>query len=295
MDVKPAAARRERAAKRAVTEGIAATHLRRQFDGSFGEETAERFLTSNYDQFVGRRTIPKYLPLLAERFARQRLHALAKFEGHITDGKPAVLFLCVHNVGRSQMAMVPSSAAEGVEQEHEEPVLSRFVGPVPGLSDLAFDQFDAPGESGQTHDIEGLPAEGVVAPALVARPLLELLGVPLAQPGSPLSDPTPRPVVVHRPRCSHRPCPPLPAPPGCSAHSERLCADAPRGSAREPGANHGRGPSCEATADPGRPTRVPCERADSSCRSVEHVRTRIDGHDSPYATGVRVMASSYSE
>ncbi|WP_406490306.1 three-helix bundle dimerization domain-containing protein [Streptomyces phaeochromogenes] len=261
MDVKPAAARRERAAKRAVTEGTAATHLRRQFDGTFGEETAERFLTSNYDQFVGRRTIPKYLPLLAERFARQRLHALAKFEGHITDGKPAVLFLCVHNAGRSQMAMVPSSAAEGVEQEHEEPVLSRFVGPVPGLSDLAFDQFDAPGESGQTHDIEGLPAEGVVAPALVARPLLELLGVP----------------------------------PGRSAHSERLCADAPRGSAREPGANHGRGPSCEATADPGRPTRVPCERADSSCRSVEHVRTRIDGHDSPYATGVRVMTSSYSE
>ena len=51
----------------------------------------------------------------------------------------------------------------------------------------------------------------------------------------------------------------------------------------------------EATADPGRPTRVPCERADNSCRSVEHVRTRIDGHDSPYATGVRVMASSYSE
>ncbi|WP_405958894.1 three-helix bundle dimerization domain-containing protein [Streptomyces phaeochromogenes] len=114
--------------------------MRRQFDGTFGEETAKRFLTSNYDPFVGRRTIPKYLPLLAERFARQRLHALAKFEGHITDGKPAVLFLCVHNAGRSQMGMVPSSAAEGVEQEHEEPVLSRFVGPVPGLSDLAFDQ-----------------------------------------------------------------------------------------------------------------------------------------------------------
>ncbi|MGW0762403.1 arsenate reductase ArsC [Streptomyces sp. NPDC002814] len=83
----------------------AATHLGREFDGTFGEETIERFLNSSYDQFAGRSTIPNYLPLLAERFARQRLHALAKVEGHITDGKPVVLFLCVHNAGRSQMAM----------------------------------------------------------------------------------------------------------------------------------------------------------------------------------------------
>ncbi|MFI6624715.1 arsenate reductase ArsC [Streptomyces sp. NPDC050528] len=83
----------------------AATHLRRQFDGTFGEETIERFLHSSYDQFANRSTIPNYLPLLAERFARQRLHALAKVEGHITDGKPVVLFLCVHNAGRSQMAL----------------------------------------------------------------------------------------------------------------------------------------------------------------------------------------------
>ncbi|GEC08969.1 putative arsenate reductase ArsC [Streptomyces spinoverrucosus] len=83
----------------------AATNLRREFDGTFGQETIERFLTSSYDQFAARSTIPNYLPLLAERFARQRLHALAKVEGHITDGKPVVLFLCVHNAGRSQMAM----------------------------------------------------------------------------------------------------------------------------------------------------------------------------------------------
>lgn len=42
---------------------------------------------------------------MAERFARQRLRALAKVEGHHADGKPVVLFLCVHNAGRSQMAM----------------------------------------------------------------------------------------------------------------------------------------------------------------------------------------------
>jgi len=45
------------------------------------------------------------LLLVAERFARQRLHALAKIEGLHDDGKPAVLFLCVHNAGRPQMAL----------------------------------------------------------------------------------------------------------------------------------------------------------------------------------------------
>ena len=48
---------------------------------------------------------PNFLPLLAERFARQRLHALARVEGKIIDGKPTVLFLCAHNAGRSQMAL----------------------------------------------------------------------------------------------------------------------------------------------------------------------------------------------
>ncbi|WP_405958154.1 arsenate reductase ArsC [Streptomyces phaeochromogenes] len=83
----------------------AATHLSREFNGTFGQETIERFLHSSYDQFAGRSTIPNFLPLMAERFARQRLRALAKVEGHHTDGKPVVLFLCVHNAGRSQMAM----------------------------------------------------------------------------------------------------------------------------------------------------------------------------------------------
>ena len=46
-----------------------------------------------------------YLPLLAERFARQRLRALAKVEGMHISGVPVVLFLCTHNTSRSQMAL----------------------------------------------------------------------------------------------------------------------------------------------------------------------------------------------
>jgi arsenate reductase (thioredoxin) len=83
----------------------AATRLQAEFSDSFGVETIERFLHSSYDQFANRATIDTFLPLLAERFARQRLRALAKVEGKSSDGKPIVLFLCTHNAGRSQMAM----------------------------------------------------------------------------------------------------------------------------------------------------------------------------------------------
>ena len=83
----------------------AASRLGRDFAETFNTETIERFLHSSYDQFAGRATVVNFLPLLAERFARQRLQALAKVEGLSHDGKPTVLFLCTHNAGRSQMAM----------------------------------------------------------------------------------------------------------------------------------------------------------------------------------------------
>ena len=83
----------------------AASRLSRDFAGTFNEETIERFLYSSYEQFAGRATIATFLPLLAERFARQRLQALARVEGSTHDGKPVVLFLCTHNAGRSQMAL----------------------------------------------------------------------------------------------------------------------------------------------------------------------------------------------
>ena len=93
----------------------AAAELRGEFAGTFGEETIERFLTSSYDQFATRAVVPNFLPLMAERFARQRLQALAKVEGRHEAGTPTVLFLCVHNAGRSQMALgfLQALAGEG--------------------------------------------------------------------------------------------------------------------------------------------------------------------------------------
>ena len=79
--------------------------LAREFESMFGLETIERFLHSSYAELATTATVPNYLPLLTEKFARQRLRALARVEGTIVDGKPTVLFLCVHNAGRSQMAL----------------------------------------------------------------------------------------------------------------------------------------------------------------------------------------------
>src|SRR5581483_5259369 len=52
-----------------------------------------------------RYTIPNvFVPVLAHRFARQRLKAFGQADHLIVKGQPEVLFVCVHNAGRSQMA-----------------------------------------------------------------------------------------------------------------------------------------------------------------------------------------------
>jgi arsenate reductase len=49
-------------------------------------------------------TVTTYLPALTARVATERLTALAPAKGAITTDVPEVLFVCVHNAGRSQMA-----------------------------------------------------------------------------------------------------------------------------------------------------------------------------------------------
>jgi protein-tyrosine-phosphatase len=45
-----------------------------------------------------------FIPLFVHRFAREQLRAFAQAEGAIIKDVPEVLFVCVHNAGRSQMA-----------------------------------------------------------------------------------------------------------------------------------------------------------------------------------------------
>jgi arsenate reductase (thioredoxin) len=74
------------------------------FAGTFGPETIERFVLDSLQKLLPTAKVTTYLPVLAEKFAKDRLRALARVESATTSGPPAVLFLCVHNAGRSQMA-----------------------------------------------------------------------------------------------------------------------------------------------------------------------------------------------
>ncbi|MGZ8604074.1 MAG: arsenate reductase ArsC [Actinomycetota bacterium] len=80
-----------------------ADRLRTDFAGTFGEETIQRFMAESWESLSGAK-VAAFIPLFVERFTRQRLRALARVEGSTTDTRPMVVFLCVHNAGRSQMA-----------------------------------------------------------------------------------------------------------------------------------------------------------------------------------------------
>ncbi len=77
--------------------------LEDEFAGVFSRETIDRYIVESLD-LLGEARFSDFLPVLAHRFARERLRALGQAEGVITKEQPEVLFVCVHNAGRSQMA-----------------------------------------------------------------------------------------------------------------------------------------------------------------------------------------------
>ena len=81
-----------------------AERLKRRFEGQLNTETIERFLYDSADRLLGGANATTWVPLLAERFAADRIRAMIRLESDVTSLNPSVLFLCVHNAGRSQMA-----------------------------------------------------------------------------------------------------------------------------------------------------------------------------------------------
>jgi protein-tyrosine-phosphatase len=81
-----------------------AERLDDNFTGIFSKETIERYVKESYDLLAVNATVTVHLPSLTERFAKDRLRALAQYETKIEKDKPSILFVCVHNAGRSQMA-----------------------------------------------------------------------------------------------------------------------------------------------------------------------------------------------
>lgn len=74
-----------------------------EFRSVFSRETIDRYVTESLESLPAAR-FGDFIPVLVHRFARERLRALAQAEGKIAKEVPEVLFVCVHNSGRSQMA-----------------------------------------------------------------------------------------------------------------------------------------------------------------------------------------------
>jgi arsenate reductase (thioredoxin) len=90
----------------------AVSNLKREFAGMFGSETIERYILETSDYFKDSQ-VTTFVPLLVQRFTRERLSALAQAEGRLKKTEPEVLFVCVHNAGRSQMAAALTDALGG--------------------------------------------------------------------------------------------------------------------------------------------------------------------------------------
>lgn len=82
----------------------AAERLALQFAGMVSEETVERVVFESYAALARTANVSTHLPTVAEKFARDRLVALAQSRGLIAKPAPEILYVCVQNSGRSQMA-----------------------------------------------------------------------------------------------------------------------------------------------------------------------------------------------
>jgi arsenate reductase len=82
-----------------------------RFDGVFGAETVDRYVRESYQALYRTAAVKQYVPLLAGRFAEERLVALAQASGALAKPVPEVVFVCTQNSGRSQMAAALLRAA----------------------------------------------------------------------------------------------------------------------------------------------------------------------------------------
>ncbi len=79
--------------------------LGQEFPGFFSHQTLVRTVVDSYAS-LGPAKVSTYLPVLAHRFARQRLRACAIVKGQLVKDRPEILVACRQNAGRSIAASV---------------------------------------------------------------------------------------------------------------------------------------------------------------------------------------------
>jgi arsenate reductase len=75
-----------------------------RYDGAFERDTVQRAVDQARVTLGPVAKVSVFLPILIERFARDQLLAAAQVQGKVATSIPEILFVCVHNAGRSQMA-----------------------------------------------------------------------------------------------------------------------------------------------------------------------------------------------
>ncbi len=94
-----------------ITARLAARHGR-----AFSRQTVERYVEECSWVLSAKARVVTHLPVLVERFADQRLGALARGMGLSPKPVPEVLFVCTENAGRSQLAaaLMRHRAGDGI-------------------------------------------------------------------------------------------------------------------------------------------------------------------------------------
>ncbi|WP_312676860.1 arsenate reductase ArsC [Microbacterium sp.] len=124
----------------------AAERLAHQFTGMVNEETVERMVFESYTALARTANVSTHLPTVAEKFARDRLVALAQSRGLIAKPVPEILYVCVQNSGRSQMAAAITRHLGGdrvrVRSAGSQPAAGLLPGVAAVLHELGIDVTD---------------------------------------------------------------------------------------------------------------------------------------------------------
>ncbi|WP_395108325.1 three-helix bundle dimerization domain-containing protein [Actinomadura sp. SCN-SB] len=91
------------ASARRMLERVA-DRLTIHFFGTFSADIVYRYVVESYELLAATARVQRHLVVLTERFAAQRLTALAQADGNLAKPVVEVLFVCDGNAGRSQMA-----------------------------------------------------------------------------------------------------------------------------------------------------------------------------------------------
>ncbi len=124
----------------------AAERLAEHFTGLVGEETVERVVFESYAALARTAKVTSHLPPLAEKFARDRLVALTQSRGQVAKTVPEILYVCVQNSGRSQMAAAITRQLAGdrvhVRSAGSQPAAELLPGVVTVLTEAGIDLSD---------------------------------------------------------------------------------------------------------------------------------------------------------